>query len=145
MKYMEFREKNFKKLNDFIGKNFVFCFGQKQYESKLQELHLTDEEFKKQYVNVGSGLLHKDKVEDYKKLSTQAYERLHAKMKSDFEFAKNAFKYEFDNHECYYSCQYSDALCPFNLTRGDLEKDNNLSKAYQAAYKDYTKWCDENL
>lgn len=142
--YSEFKKENAKKLNDFIGKNMFFAFGHEQYERKLKELGLTDEEFKAQYVSFLGGAMRADKVEEYEQISSEMQNNMRNKMLTDKDFAKIAFKYEMGNYEVFYSSRYNEVFGSLCVSQKDFENNPALEDAFKQAKKEYWDWCIEN-
>ena len=144
MTYLEFKEQNNKKLNDFIGKHFVFAFGREQYERKLKELGLTDAEFQAKYVGFLGGAIPADKVTEFQEISKKAKQNLRNKMIDDYDFAKEAFRYEMSNFECFISGRYDEVFGSLCVSRKDLAEYKKLGDAFVDAKHDYWQWGLEN-
>lgn len=58
------------------------------------------------------------------------------------EGLKDAFMYEFANHECGYTYTPQDAFPPLNLTKEEIEKDERLNKVFKEAWCEYLDKCE---
>lgn len=107
---------------------------------------MTKEEFEKNYTGfIGGGAIRRDKVEAWKDLCRKHNTSLMEKLLRNRTFAYNAFMYEFNNHECGYTGDYSRALAALGLTNSDISKYDRLLEAYKKATKTYEKWCEKHI
>lgn len=145
--YLEFKELQSKELDRVLEECGVFfAFGKEQLDKKLKELGITTEDLKRDYAGFyGGGVIRKDKIKTYKEFSDKRYIELKEKMKSDFEFAKTAFRYEMSNYECFISGRFDEVLGILSVTEKDLEENEQLKKAFKETRKEYWDWCIENL
>lgn len=144
--YLEFKEVQEKELDRVLKECGVFfAFSKEQLDEKLKELGITREDLKRDYAGFyGGGVIRKDKAEIYRQFSDRRYIELKEKMKSDFEFAKTAFRYEMSNYECFISGRFDEVLGILSLTLEELEQDEQLKKAFKEAREEYWNWCIEN-
>ncbi len=151
MHYYTFKEKNKKEMNQFINKNVFFAFSNEQFEKGLQklnekhsELNLSMENYQDHlYSWVGGGFV----LKSAQKEEEQMWKRMHKherKYLSNFKNLVNALEYEMSNHECGYTCRYSDGLKALGYSLKDLEKNKKLCKAYTIARHKCWKWFIEN-
>lgn len=143
-KYLTFKQDITQELDEFISKYFVFAFSKAQYEEALHRLSLTNEAFQATYTGFMGGAIPINKVAEFKKISNKAKIKMYDKMISDYDFAKEAFKYEMTNFEVYYSGRYVEVLRSLCLTENDLKTNEKLSEAFKIARKEYWTWANEN-
>lgn len=142
--YKELSEKLNKPVQDFISKHAFWVFGETQLNEKLKELGITKEQLQKDYVSFFGGAIKKDKVQEYRRISNKATNDLIEALKADFDLAKDAFNYELNNHECFYTGRFSEALNAIGLTIKEVNENETLLKAFKEAKNDYWEWACEN-
>ena len=142
--YKELSEKLNKPVQDFINKHAFWAFNETQLNEKLKKLGITKEQLQKDYIPFFGGVIKKDKVREYRKMSNKATSDLIEALKANFNLAKDAFNYEFNNHECFYTGRFSEALNAIGLTIKEVNENETLLKAFKEAKNDYWEWACEN-
>lgn len=142
--YREFKQRRQEAVNEFTNKNMVFAFGKERLKEKLEELGLTEDEFKDQYCSYCGGAMRKDKVKEWCQLWIKWDKELKNKMIENEKFAMQAFESEFSNHECFIG-DYSDALSALSLDVQDIVEGAPLHGAYKKALRKYEDWCCEHI
>lgn len=136
-RYEEFKKRHAKELNKLPMK---VAFGQKQFEEMLEEWGLTtsDEDLKKII-----SLLHGSGCYCLKKdahLFSEYFKRIKEEQKEflkDDKNLKDAFIYEFANHECGYTYQPQDALLALSLTYNEVMMNKRLHRVFKSAWRKY--------
>lgn len=142
--YKEFDLINGLELRKFIHDNIHYAFGKKQFQELMQRLGCKDlDELKNKYtLFYGGGIIARDKVAEYNRISDERHKKQIAWIKEDMNHAYEAFLYEMYNHECGYTGQYEIALQALGLTKDDLNNDKNLMEAYNKAKKEVFETTD---
>lgn len=144
--YTRFKKQQSAETDEFCRKYCEWAFGQEQFKKLLDKLNLTEEQLKEQYTGfIGGGIIRKDKVEDWQQLCRRHNTDLMEKLLRNKTFAYQAFMYEFNNHECGYTGDYSRALAALGLSCSDISKYDKLLEAYKKATKAYEKWCYKHI
>lgn len=119
------------------------AFGDEQFKRMMAEWNLStnDEDLKKIYsLDCGAYCL----VTDVH-LFAETSER-HEKEMKDFlstdKGLKDAFMYEFGNHECGYTYTPQDAIVALGFTRTEVENDKRLNKIFKEAWNEYIDKCE---
>ena len=141
-RYEEFKKRHAKELNKLPMKA---AFGKEQFKKMMEEWGLTtsDEDLKKI-----TSLLHGSGCYCLKKdahLFSEYFKRIKEEQKEflkDDKNLKDAFIYEFANHECGYTYQPQDALLALNLTYEEVEKNERLNKVFKEAWCEYLDECE---
>lgn len=136
-KYLEIKNNNQKRFNDFSEKHiyWIFAFGNKEFEEKLKEHDLT----KNDIISIGAGGFIK---KEHKNLYLQEMNRLYdndafKQIIHDDEEVKKAFIYELANHEYCITYDLDDTLEALNITREELQEDVRLALLLNEAIKEY--------
>ena len=126
--YLDFKKRQQKEFEDFP---IAYAFNDKQLEEALEKLGATKEECVSVF---GHGdLVKRENAKDLVKLFTRHDKELREKLKSDKEFAYEAFLYEMDNHE--YALNWSadeDVLAALGIDFMFIRK-NGLQMVYDQA------------
>ena len=142
--YKELKEELDKPVQDHISKYAFWAFGEKQLNEKLTELGITKEELQQNYVSFFGGAMRADKVKEYRQLADNSINKMIEALKANYELAKDAFNYEMNNHECFYTSRFSDALNAIGITMQEVQADETLKRAYTDAKKAYWDWACDN-
>ena len=136
-KYLELKNNNQKRFNDFSKKYiyWIFAFGNEEFENKLKEHNLT----KNDIISIGAGGFIK---KEHKELYLQEMNRLNEndafkQIKHDDLEVKKAFIYELANHEYCITGYLGDALDALGITEEEIKKDPRLKKILKEAVKEY--------
>ena len=136
-KYLELKNNNQKRFNDFSKKYiyWIFAFGSKEFENKLKEHNLT----KNDIISIGAGGFIK---KEHKELYLQEMNRLNEndafkQIKHDDLEVKKAFIYELANHEYCITGYLGDALDALGTTEEEIKKDPRLKKILKEAVNEY--------
>lgn len=136
-KYLEIKNNNQKRFNDFSEKYiyWIFAFGNKEFDEKLKEHNLT----KNNIISIGAGGFIK---KEHKNLYLQEMNRLDdndafKQIMHDDEEVKKAFIYELANHEYCITYNLDDALDALGITFEELKNDERLLKIMIQARKEY--------
>lgn len=138
-KYLELKNNNQKRFNDFSKKYiyWIFAFGNEEFENKLKEHNLT----KNDIISIGAGGFIK---KEHKELYLQEMNRLNEndafkQIKHDDLEVKKAFIYELANHEYCITGYLGDALDALGTTEEEIKKDPRLKKILKEAVNEYLK------
>ena len=143
--YAALKHRQGEALDKFTAKNCIWAFSEKQLQEALDKRGLTREQFKEQYTGfLGGGVIRKDAVDEWKNFTKNQTKELHARMESDFEFAKQAFNYELSNYECFLSYRFDEAIGALGYTEKEVNENEHLLKAFKTAKNIYWEWCIEN-
>ena len=136
-KYLELKNNNQKRFNDFSKKYiyWIFAFGNEEFENKLKEHNLT----KNDIISIGAGGFIK---KEHKELYLQEMNRLNEndafkQIKHDDVEVKKAFIYELANHEYCITGYLGDALDALGTTEEEIKKDPRLKKILKEAVNEY--------
>ena len=136
-KYLELKNNNQKRFNDFSKKYiyWIFAFGNEEFENKLKEHNLT----KNDIISIGAGGFIK---KEHKELYLQEMNRLNEndafkQIKHDDLEVKKAFIYELANHEYCITGYLGDALDALGTTEEEIKKDPRLKKILKEAVNEY--------
>lgn len=136
-KYLELKNNNQKRFNDFSKKYiyWIFAFDSKEFEDKLKEHNLT----KNDIISIGAGGFIK---KEHKELYLQEMNRLNdndafKQIKDDDVEVKKAFIYELANHEYCITGYLGDALDALGITEEEIKKDPRLKKILKEAVNEY--------
>ena len=140
-KYLELKNNNQKRFNDFSKKYiyWIFAFDNKEFENKLKEHNLT----KNDIISIGAGGFIK---KEHKELYLQEMNRLRRnnefkQIKDDDLEVKKAFIYELANHEYCITGYLGDALDALGTTEEEIKKDPRLKKILKEAVNEYLEGC----
>lgn len=120
------------------------AFGDAQFKQMMKEWGLTtsEEDLKKirSYGGIGLYYLAKDEqlIRDMCKRHTEELKEL----MSTEEGQKDAFMYEFANHECGYTYTPQDAIAALGFTVKEIENDKRLNKIFKEAWNEYLDKCE---
>lgn len=141
-KYLEIKNNNQKRFNDFSEKHiyWIFAFSNKEFDEKLKEHDLT----KKDIISIGAGGFIK---REHRELYLNKLNELNncdpfEQIKHDDAEVKKAFIYELANHEYCITYNLDDALDALGITFEELENDERLLKIMIQAQKEYLKDSD---
>lgn len=135
MRYYDFKKKQQEEFNKLPMKA---AFGDKQFEEMMAGWGLTtSDEDLKEIVSLGSGgyCLKKDRH-----LFEELLER---HLKEDDEYykddaqLKDAFIYEFGNHECSYTYDPYSALQALPFTKAEVQGDERLARIFKEAWDEF--------
>lgn len=136
-KYLELKNNNQKRFNDFSKKYiyWIFAFGNEEFENKLKEHNLT----KNDIISIGAGGFIK---KEHKELYLQEMNRLNdndafKQIKHDDLEVKKAFMYELANHEYCITYNVDDTLDALGITAEEIKKDPRLKKILKEAVNEY--------
>lgn len=136
-KYLELKNNNQKRFNDFSKKYiyWIFAFDSKEFENKLKEHNLT----KNDIISIGAGGFIK---KEHKELYLQEMNRLNdndafKQIKHDDLEVKKAFMYELANHEYCITYNVDDTLDALGITAEEIKKDPRLKKILKEAVNEY--------
>ena len=140
-KYLELKNNNQKRFNDFSKKYiyWIFAFGNEEFENKLKEHNLT----KNDIISIGAGGFIR---KEHKELYLQEMNRLRRnnafkQIKHDDLEVKKAFIYELANHEYCITGYLGDALDALCTTEEEIKKDPRLKKILKEAVNEYLEGC----
>ena len=140
-KYLELKNNNQKRFNDFSKKYiyWIFAFGNEEFENKLKEYNLT----KNDIISIGAGGFIR---KEHKELYLQEMNRLRRnnafkQIKHDDLEVKKAFIYELANHEYCITGYLGDALDALGTTEEEIKKDPRLKKILKEAVNEYLEGC----
>lgn len=141
-KYLEIKNNNQKRFNDFSEKYiyWIFAFSNKEFDEKLKEHDITKENI----ISIGAGGFIK---KEHKNLYLKEMNRLNKndafmQVKNDDAEVKKAFIYELANHEYCITYNLDDALDALGITFEELKNDERLLKLMIQAKKEYLKDSD---
>lgn len=136
-KYLEIKNNNQKRFDDFSEKHiyWVFAFSNKEFDEKLKEHNLT----KDNIISIGAGGFIK---KEHKNLYLKEMNRLYKndafiQVKNDDAEVKKAFIYELANHEYCITYNLDDTLDALGITFEELKNDERLLKIMNQARKEY--------
>lgn len=136
-KYLEIKNNNQKRFNDFAEKHiyWIFAFSNKEFDEKLKEHDLT----KDNIISIGAGGFIK---KEHKNLYLKEMDRLYKndafkQILDDDEEVKKAFIYELANHEYCITYNLDDTLDALGITFEELKNDKRLLTIMNQARKDY--------
>ena len=134
-KYIELKNQNQDKFNDFAKGNiyWIFAFNENEFNKKLDELGLKRDDITA--IGMG-GYLKVSKIKEYNELSKSLINELE-QIKDDDEELKKAFIYELANHEYCITYDLDDTLDALGLTRKDLQDDIRLALIMNKACQEY--------
>lgn len=136
--YLDFKKRQQKEFEDFP---IAYAFNDKQLEEALEKLGATKEECVSVF---GHGdIVRRQDAKDLVKLFTRHDKELREKLKSDSEFAYEAFLYEMDNHE--YTNNWSadeDVLAALGIDFMFIRK-HGLQLVYDKARNQHMKHAEE--
>jgi len=139
MKYTKIKQIRREELEKFpLG----FAFNDKQFEEMMKEfgLKVTDTD-KIVYFGAG-GYMKKTDLEAYKALIKRHNKEHYELLNNDEEYARTAFRYEFSNHECGYTGDFSPALSALGITYKYLEANERLEGIFYAVQDEFLRDCE---
>lgn len=140
-KYAELMKKHHDENNTLP---FKAAFGDAQFEKMMKEWGLTtsEKDLKKirSYGGIGLYYLAKDEqiIVDMSKRHTKERKEL---LNTDRDL-KDAFMYEFANHECGYTYTPQDAIIALGFTAKEIENDKRLNKIFKESWDEYLDKCE---
>lgn len=140
MRYYEFKQKQQKEFDKLPMKA---AFGDKQFEEMMSEWGLTtsDEDLKK-IISLGYGAYCKKEDAHLFHEYTERAEKEKEEFFKDDAQLKDAFIYEFGNHECGYTYTPTDALEAFEWSWSDIQKDERLHRIFKEAWDEFIDKCE---
>jgi hypothetical protein len=137
IKYLEIRQENQKRFNEF-SKNFIywiFAFSSKEFDDQLKEYNLTKDDI----ISIGAGGFIKKEHKDLYLELLKNIKRNNAfqQIKHDDIEVKKAFIYELSNHEYCVTYDVNDALEALGITEEEIQKDARLKKLLKEAINEY--------
>lgn len=139
-KYAELMKKHHKENNTLPMKA---AFGDAQFEKMMKEWGLTtsDEDLKKiRPLGYDAYCLAEDEHLFYE-ISKRHSEEVKQLM-ATYEGLKDAFMYEFANHECGYTFDPEDAVLALGLTMSDVRNNKFIQPIFDKAWKEYIDRCE---
>lgn len=135
IKYYEFKQRQ---QNEFNALPMKAAFGDKQFEEMMGKWGLTtsDEDLKKVVSLGGGGFCLKKDFHLFEEFGEKAAKENEEYFKDD-EQLKDAFLYEFGNHECGYTGDPWEALYALGYTKKDASKDSRLYRIFKEAWDWY--------
>ena len=137
--YFQMKERQQKEMDAFpLGA----AFSRVQFKEMMEGWGLTTDDTDK-ILSVGAGcfIQKKDKAAFLSMFSR--FDKEKEQGFKDDEFLYSAFRYEFDNHECYYTGNPSPALRSLGFSRKKIETNERLNRIYKLAWKDGLKSYNE--
>lgn len=120
MKYVELKEKQSSRLNNFEG--IFYAFSNNQFDDGMKKIGLDKSEIDKIYsLGVGCYVL-KTRLEDFK-LLVSTFEIEMKSFLSDKDNLLDALDYELSNYEFIYSCDPTNALDALSIKKEDIPQD----------------------
>lgn len=138
MKYIEFKEKNQKEINNLP---IYWAFGQSQLEEVAHELNFKSaDEMIPHVKGIGYGGFCKEEdyhniIDTFKRQDENLSDLLH----NDFDFLVDALEYELGNHEYVITYDISDALNSLGISLKEYDNSPELQKAMKLAKSNYLK------
>lgn len=135
LKYVDYKKKQQEKFDKLPMKA---AFGDEQFREMMAEWGLTtsDEDLKKIVsLEAGAYCLREDE-RLFKEFIEQSLKDDEEYFKDD-EQLKDAFCYEFGNHECAYTGNPYEALYALNYTKKELEEDERLARIFKQSWHEY--------
>ena len=136
-KYLEIKNNNQKRFDDFAKKHiyWIFAFSKKEFDDKLKEYDLTKDDI----ISIGHGGFIK---KEHKSLYLKEMNRLHdndafKQIKHDDAEVIKAFIYGLANHEYCITYNLDDTLDALGLTFEELKNDKRLSNRMIQARDEY--------
>src|SRR5690554_2193668 len=121
-KYLELKNNNQKRFNDFSEKHiyWIFAFGNKEFDDKLKEHNLT----KNDIISIGAGgFIKKEHRESYlNEMNRLNNDDPFKQIKQDDVEVKKAFIYELANHEYCITYNLDDALDALEIGRASCRE-----------------------
>ena len=143
--YIEMKHRHEQEYNDFTTDAVYWAFGQKQFDELLEKLNMNLDKFKKEFANYyAGGFIRKSKIKESEQLSERHWHEMQARLKSDFDFAKSAFRYELGNYEYCYSYRLTEVFAALGVTTKQVNEHELLNKAFNEARKEYMDWAMDN-
>lgn len=139
-KYAELMKKHSKE-NDTLP--LKAAFGDEQFEKMMKEWGLTtskEDIMKIRSFGCGAYCLASD-VHLFEEMRERHDKEILEFRKTD-EGLKDAFMYEFANHECGYTFDPEDAVVALGLTMREVQASDKLNKVFEEAWKEYIDRCE---
>lgn len=141
LKYVDYKNQQQAKFNKLPIKA---AFSDEQFRDMMAEWGLTtsDEDLKKIVsIEAGAYCLREDKhlLEEFVDQSLKE----DAEYFKDDDQLKDAFLYEFGNHECAYTGNPYEALYALHYTKAELNRDERLARIFKQSWREYLdnyKW-----
>lgn len=139
-KYQTLKEKQSKEFNALPMKA---AFGEEQFKSMMAKWNLSmNEEDLKKVASLGCGAfcLAKD-THLFVEMSERHEKELKNFLSTD-EGLKDAFIYEFGNHECGYTFDPTDAVVALGFTMKEVRASERINNVFQEAWNEYIDKCE---
>lgn len=135
LKYVDYKSQQQEKFDKLPIKA---AFSDEQFREMMEEWGLTtsDEDLKKIVsIEAGAYCLREDKhlLEEFVEQSLKE----DAEYFKDDDQLKDAFLYEFGNHECAYTGNPYEALYALNYTKAELKGDDRLARIFKQSWREY--------
>lgn len=139
MKYMEFKKKHEKIINEYISTTCFFAYDDKQFYEGLNEFGIKTKEVAMEFFTVlgGGGFILRNKVGGLEYLINRKIAEWDALIEMDNEFVFDMFTYELGNYEYVYSCDDYTVISACNLTVDEIKTNKRLLNIYTMARENY--------
>lgn len=131
--YKEMKRRHEKEYNDFVKDSMFFAFSNEQFDKGLEKLNISKEEAKEKICSTGAGgYLLKTKVQERRDIFKR-WEEEQKELTKDFNFAKEMFLYELQNHEYCITYDLTDTLDALGYTIEEINNNPTLFEALKHA------------
>jgi len=122
IQYKEMKQRHEKEYNEFVKDNMFFAFSNEQFDKGLEKI-----------CDVGyGGYLLKDKVQERRDMFKR-WDKEQEELTKDYNFAKDMFLYELQNHEYCITYDLTDTLDALGYTIEEINSNEILFKALKDA------------
>ena len=124
MRYYTLKERQQEEVNNFP---MMFAFSKKQLEQGCEKLGVKDAESELYSIGAG-GFIRRDDSKEFDALVNRLSDEMEEALK-DYDFLKDALRYELDNHEYCITMDPERALNALGFTLEDVKNNDQLRQA----------------